>query len=87
MIARIEEREAAMVKKLTITMDDWVFEAMHNLVGRGRISKFIESLVRPHVLAADLEAGYRRMAQDEEHEAAALEWIEGTVGDVVDETG
>lgn len=34
---------------------------------------------------AELEAGYREMAADNEAEAEALEWIEGTTGDVGDE--
>ena len=29
-----------------------------------------------------LEQGYERMSEDEEAEAEALEWIEGTIGDV-----
>lgn len=74
-----------MVKKLTITVDERVYEGLYNVVGRRRISRFIESLVRPYVLEEELEAGYRRMAQDEAREAEALEWSEATVGDVADE--
>lgn len=33
-----------------------------------------------------LEAGYRRMAWDEDREAQALEWAEATIGDVADES-
>lgn len=33
----------------------------------------------------ELENSYREMAADEEAEAEALEWIEGTMGDVGDE--
>ena len=33
----------------------------------------------------ELEQGYREMAADVEAEAEALEWIEGTMGDVGDE--
>ena len=32
-----------------------------------------------------LEAGYRRMAEDEAREAEALEWVDAIVGDVGDE--
>lgn len=32
----------------------------------------------------DQEEGYKRMAADEEHEAEALEWSEGLIGDVVE---
>lgn len=74
-----------MQKKLTITLDEQVYERLHKVVGRGNISKFIEALVRPHVLDSELEASYREMAADEAREAEALEWIEGTIGDVADE--
>ena len=41
--------------------------------------KFVEvSLVRPHGIGADLEAGYRQMAEDETREAEAFEWVEAT---------
>jgi len=75
-----------MQKKLTITLDERVYEGLHVVIGRRRISRFIESLVRPHVIGKDLEVAYERMAQDEEREAEALEWAEATVGDVADET-
>jgi hypothetical protein len=70
-----------MQKKLTITLDERVYRGLHRVVGRRRISRFIESLVRPHVTGAALEAGYREMARDEAREAEATEWIEATVGD------
>lgn len=75
-----------MQKKLTITLDARIYDGLHNVIGRRRISRFIESLVRPHVLGKDLEAAYKQMAQDEAREAEALEWAEATVGDVADET-
>jgi predicted CopG family antitoxin len=75
-----------MQKKLTITIDERVYDGLHAVIGRRRISQFIESLVRPHVIGKDLEVAYRQMAQDEAREAEALEWAEGTVGDVADET-
>jgi hypothetical protein len=78
--------EAAMQKKLTITVDERVYDGLHTVIGRRRISRFIESLVRPYVLGKDLEVAYQEMAQDEAREAEALESAEGTVGDVADET-
>ena len=74
-----------MQKKLTITLDEKVYAGLHRVVGRRRISRFIEELVRPHVLDRDLEAAYQQMAQDEAREAEALEWAEATVRDVGDE--
>ena len=62
-----------------------MYKGLHDVVGRQRISRFIEDLVRPHVLPADLEAAYKEMAEDEARELEALEWAEVTVGDVSDE--
>jgi predicted CopG family antitoxin len=75
-----------MQKKLTITIDERVYDGLHNVIGRRRISRFIETLVRPHVVDKDLEAAYRQMAKEEAREADALEWVEMTIGDVADET-
>jgi hypothetical protein len=75
-----------MQKKLTITVDERVYNGLHAVVGRRRISHFIESLVRPHVIGKDLEVAYQQMALDEAREADALDWAEAAVGDVADET-
>ena len=75
-----------MQKKLTITVEEQVYEGLYAVVGRRNISQFINSLVRPHVLKPNLEAAYRDMAADEAREAEALEWAEATIGDVKDET-
>ena len=74
-----------MTKKLTITIDDEVYDGLHRRFGRRRISRFLESLARPHVVDADLESAYRAMAEDEQRESEAEEWAEATVGDVADE--
>ena len=55
-----------MQKKLTITVDERVYEGLHAVIGRRKISRFIESLVRPHVVDAGLAAAYRQMAGDED---------------------
>ena len=73
-----------MQKKLTITVDEDVYEGLHKVIGRRHISQFIEDLVRPHVIGTDLEAGYQAMAEDEAREAEAVEWSEVTIGDVAD---
>jgi hypothetical protein len=75
-----------MQKKLTITIDQEVYEGLYTTVGPRRISRFIEDLVRPHVTFQDLAAAYREMAEDEAREAEALEWAEATAGDVGDAT-
>ncbi len=74
-----------MQKKLTITVDEQVYSGLYRVVGRRRISRFIESLVRPHVVREDLGAAYREMAEDEAREKEALEWAEATIMNVADE--
>ncbi|HET6251984.1 MAG TPA: hypothetical protein VFE47_30140 [Tepidisphaeraceae bacterium] len=75
-----------MQKKLTITLDHRVYEGLHEVIGPRRISQFIENMVRPHVVSKHLDAAYKEMAQDEAREADALEWAEGTIGDLANET-
>ena len=74
-----------MQKKLTITVDENVYHGLHSVIGRRKISQFIESLVRPHVIQDELMAAYREMATDEVREAEAEEWTEATLMDVADE--
>lgn len=74
-----------MQKKLTITLDEAVYEGLYRVVGARRISEFIEGLVRPHVLAPDLYDAYAQMAADEAREAEAEEWSEALLPDVADE--
>lgn len=73
-----------MQKKLTITIDQEVYDGLYAVIGPRRISRFIEDLIRPHILHVDLEAAYAQMAQDEERESEALAWADALIGDVDD---
>ncbi len=73
-----------MRKKLTITIDEEVYEGLHRIIGRRSISRFVETLVRPHVLRPDLEQAYEELALDEKREAEAEEWAEETLEDAFD---
>lgn len=70
-----------MLKKLTITVDEAVYDGLHRKIGRRNISRFLESLARPHVLPHDMDEAYRVMAEDEAREREALEWSEGVIAD------
>lgn len=70
-----------MQKKLTITVDEAVYQGLREVIGPGKISRFVEQLVRPHVMKPKLEAAYKQMAEDEKREAEALEWSEAAMGD------
>jgi predicted CopG family antitoxin len=69
-------------KKLTITIDEQVYDGLYTVVGKGAISQFIEDLVRPHVVKDELDAAYKLMAEDEERETEALVWVEALIGDI-----
>ena len=71
-----------MHKKLTISVDEEVYNGLHRIVGRHKISQFIEGLVRPHVMAGELMAAYQDMASNSKREAEALEWAKATLVDV-----
>ncbi len=73
-----------MHKRMTITLDEAVYEGLNRTVGKRRMSQFIEDLLRPHVLDTALDDGYRAMAADQEREAQATEWCNALAGDVAD---
>ena len=54
-----------MQKRLTITIDEDVYSGLCQVVGKRKISRFIESLVRPYVIYGDIREGYRQMAADD----------------------
>jgi len=63
-----------MQRKLTITVDEVVYEGLHKVVGRRNISRFLTELARPHVVPDALDEGYRAMAADEAREREAEDW-------------
>ncbi len=71
-----------MLKKLTITVDADVYAGLRSVVGRRRISRFLNDLARPHVVGRDLSEGYAAMAADEAREVEAEEWSGGLLSDV-----
>ena len=75
-----------MHKRMTITLDEAVYEGLYRTVGKRRMSQFIEDLLKPHVMAASLDAGYQAMAADQEREAEAAAWCNALAGDMADET-
>jgi predicted CopG family antitoxin len=74
-----------MQKKLTVTIDEEVYNGLKAVIGPRKISRFIEELVRPHVVRQDMYAAYKEMSDDIAREAEALDWAEATLGDVIDE--
>jgi predicted CopG family antitoxin len=75
-----------MQKKLTITIDEEVYEGLHKIIGPRKISRFVQEIVRPHVVRPNLESAYAEMAKDKRREQEAAEWAEATFKDVANET-
>jgi predicted CopG family antitoxin len=73
-----------MQKSLTISIEADLYDALQRVVGRGKISKFLQDLARPHVMKEDLSTAYQAMAADTEREKEALEWSNGLIGDVAE---
>ena len=47
-----------MHKKITITINKEVYDALYRVIGRGKISQFLENLARPHVMQENLVSAY-----------------------------
>lgn len=75
-----------MHRKMTITLDEAVYEGLYRTVGRRKMSQFIEDLVRPHVMDTSFDRGYKAMAADHEREAEAAQWCNALAGDMADAT-
>ena len=74
-----------MHKKMTISLDEAVYDGLYRTIGKRRMSQFIEDLLRPHVLDTALDAGYQAMAADKSREVDATEWINALSKDLADE--
>lgn len=74
-----------MPKKLTITVDVDVYNGLHSVIGRRRISRFLNDLARAHLTGRNFAAGYAAMAADEVREAEAEAWSESLIHDVARE--
>lgn len=73
-----------MHKRMTITLDEAVYEGLYRTVGKRRMSQFIEDLLRPLVVDTSLDDGYRAMAADKARESGAMEWCNALAEDMAD---
>ena len=75
-----------MHKRMTITLDEAVYDGLYRRIGKRRMSQFIEDLLRPHVMDTALDDGYQAMAADKERETEAKEWCNALAGDMANES-
>ena len=74
-----------MSRKMTITLDEDVYDSLRQAVGQGDVSLYIEDLLRAHVHHTDLDLGYEAMASDTDRETQAKEWLSGLAADAANE--
>jgi len=69
-------------KKITILLDNDVYQGLCEYAGKGNIGKFISRVVRPYVFGKKtLSDGYKKMAKDEKREKEAFVWSENLIKD------
>jgi metal-responsive CopG/Arc/MetJ family transcriptional regulator len=75
-----------MHHRMTITLEESVYQNLKRMVAPRHRSQFIEDAIRPLVSDAELEADYAALAADEKQNAEASEWMNGLIKDMPDET-
>ncbi len=75
-----------MHKRMTITLDEAVYDGLNRTIGKRRMSQFIEDSLRPHVMDTALDDGYQAMAADATREDEAQEWCKALAKDLGRET-
>ena len=70
-----------MRKRMTNSIEEAVYDGLVRVIGRRKISQFLENLARSYVVNDDIVSGYQAMAADTEREA--LEWSNALIGDAV----
>lgn len=75
-----------MHKRMTITLDEAVYDGLYRTVAKRKMSQFIEDLLKPLVLDSSLDGGYRAMAADKQREVQAAQWCNALSADMANET-
>jgi predicted CopG family antitoxin len=68
-----------MQKKLTISIEENIYNNLYLVIGKRKISKFIENLIKPYITKDDIKLAYQEMAKDQQREKEAREWEEGLI--------
>ncbi|MDR0456128.1 MAG: hypothetical protein LBH20_05545 [Treponema sp.] len=80
-----------MLRELTLSVDESLYDTLMPMVEKQTIGNLLAEFVqarfpRPAYTQAELEAGYQAMAADEEYEREAMEWCNGLMNGIDDET-
>ena len=75
-----------MQKRMTIKMDEVVYERLMRVAERGKVRQLLKALARPHVTDTAMDEGYRAMGRDQFRKVEASEWIHGLISDTAQAT-
>jgi hypothetical protein len=80
-----------MLREMTISVDEALYNSLQPMVEQQTIADLLSDFlaaqkVKAVYTQAELEAGYRAMAADEEYEREAAEWCNGLMCGIDDET-
>jgi hypothetical protein len=80
-----------MLRELTLSVDETLYNTLIPMVEKQTIGNLLAEFVQARFpertyTHAELEAGYKAMAADEEYEREAMEWCNGLMTGIDDET-
>ena len=80
-----------MLRELTFNVDEALYNILMPMVERQTIGNLLAEFVQTRLnqrtyTQAELESGYKAMAADEEYEQEAMEWCNGLMSGIDDET-
>jgi hypothetical protein len=80
-----------MLRELTLSVDESLYNILMPMVEKQTIGNLLAEFVQtrlsgPAYTQAELEAGYKAMAADDEYEREAMEWCNGLINGINDET-
>jgi hypothetical protein len=80
-----------MLRELTITVEETLYNTLMPMVEKQTIGNLLAEFVQARFSVrtytqTELEDGYKAMAADEEYEREAMEWCNGLMNGIDDET-
>jgi len=80
-----------MLRELTLNVEETLYNTLMPMVEKQTIGNLLAEFVQTKFpyrtyTQAELEAGYKAMAADEEYEREAMEWCNGLISGIDDET-
>ena len=79
------------MRELTLSVDETLYDTLMPMVEKQTIGNLLAEFVQARssgrtYTQAELEAGYQAMAADKEYEREAMEWCNGLMNGIDDET-